>query len=88
MLIMKLKFKEAMDNIGLYVPPSGYAHSLKEAFAIAGKLKFPLVVRPSFTLGGLGGGVAFNKEEFTDEDGMKVSELEGEFVSTQNVVVA
>ena len=60
------KFKEAMSNIGLYVPPSGYAHDLTEALEFSCKLKFPLVVRPSFTLGGLGGGVAFNKEEFTD----------------------
>ncbi|HEY4696375.1 MAG TPA: hypothetical protein VIH13_05750, partial [Candidatus Hydromicrobium sp.] len=60
------KFKEAMANIGLYVPPSGYARSLSEALEFSRRLKFPLVVRPSFTLGGLGGGVAFNKEEFTD----------------------
>ncbi|MBU4313206.1 MAG: carbamoyl-phosphate synthase large subunit [Actinobacteria bacterium] len=60
------KFKESMANIGLYVPPSGYARSLSEALEISRRLKFPLVVRPSFTLGGLGGGVAFNKEEFTD----------------------
>jgi carbamoyl-phosphate synthase large subunit len=60
------KFKEAMANIGLYVPPSGYANTLAEALQFADELKFPLVVRPSFTLGGLGGGVAFNKEEFTE----------------------
>ncbi|MGM0364929.1 MAG: carbamoyl-phosphate synthase large subunit [Actinomycetota bacterium] len=59
-------FKQAMRGIGLHVPPSGYAHSLEEALAFSRKLKFPLVVRPSFTLGGLGGGVAFNKEEFTE----------------------
>jgi len=60
------QFKEAMNRIGLYVPPSGYAHSLKEALNFSRKLKFPLVVRPSYTLGGLGGGVAFNKEEFME----------------------
>ena len=60
------KFKEAMANIGLYVPPSGYANTLAKALQFADELKFPLVVRPSFTLGGLGGGVAFNKEEFTE----------------------
>ena len=60
------KFKEAMAKIGLYVPPSGYANTLAEALHFADELKFPLVVRPSFTLGGLGGGVAFNKEEFTE----------------------
>jgi carbamoyl-phosphate synthase large subunit len=60
------RFKESMNRIGLYVPPSGYAHSLKEALSFSRRLKFPLVVRPSFTLGGLGGGVAFNKEEFIE----------------------
>jgi len=60
------KFKKAMANIGLYVPPSGYANTLAQALQFAEELKFPLVVRPSFTLGGLGGGVAFNKEEFTE----------------------
>ncbi|MBU4293710.1 MAG: carbamoyl-phosphate synthase large subunit, partial [Actinobacteria bacterium] len=60
------KFKRAMKNIHLDVPPSGYAHSAKEALDISNKLKFPLVVRPSFTLGGIGGGIAFNKEEFQE----------------------
>ncbi|MBM3714102.1 MAG: carbamoyl-phosphate synthase large subunit, partial [Actinobacteria bacterium] len=60
------KFKKSMSNIGLEVPPSGYAHSLEEAIDISGELKFPVVVRPSFTLGGIGGGVAFNKEEFIE----------------------
>ena len=60
------QFKEAMGSIGLSVPPSGYAHSLREALNFSKKLKFPLVVRPSFTLGGIGGGVAFNKEEFME----------------------
>ena len=57
-------FKQAMKNIGLYVPPSGYVNNLADALKIASRLYYPLVVRPSFTLGGLGGGVAFNKEEF------------------------
>jgi carbamoyl-phosphate synthase large subunit len=60
------KFKKSMANINLEVPPSGYAHSLSEALEISNDLKFPLVVRPSFTLGGIGGGVAFNKEEFIE----------------------
>jgi len=59
-------FKKAMENIGLYVPPSGYVNNLNDALKIAENLNYPLVVRPSFTLGGLGGGVAFNKEEFID----------------------
>jgi len=60
------EFKQAMANIGLYVPPSEYAHTLAEALEFAERLKYPLVVRPSFTLGGLGGGLAFNREEFTE----------------------
>lgn len=60
------EFKKAMENIGLEVPPSGYVNSLEDALELSGVLKFPLVVRPSFTLGGIGGGVAFNKEEFTE----------------------
>ena len=59
-------FKQAMKNIGLYVPPSGYINNLKDALRIASRLYYPLVVRPSFTLGGLGGGIAFNKEEFVE----------------------
>ena len=60
------KFKKSMANIGLEVPQSGYAHSLEEAMDISSDLKFPVVVRPSFTLGGIGGGVAFNKDEFVE----------------------
>jgi carbamoyl-phosphate synthase large subunit len=59
-------FKQAMKNIGLYVPPSGYVNNLADALKIASRLYYPLVVRPSFTLGGLGGGIAFNKEEFIE----------------------
>jgi len=57
-------FKEAMQRLGLKVPPSGFAYSLKEALAIVNSLGFPVVVRPSFTLGGAGGGIAYNLEEF------------------------
>ncbi len=60
------KFKKAMSNINLDVPESEYVNSLEEALNVSKKLKFPLVVRPSFTLGGIGGGVAFNKEEFIE----------------------
>ncbi|MBM3705055.1 MAG: carbamoyl-phosphate synthase large subunit, partial [Actinobacteria bacterium] len=60
------EFKSAMKAINLDVPPSGYVKSLSEALEISNELKFPLVVRPSFTLGGIGGGVAFNREEFTE----------------------
>jgi carbamoyl-phosphate synthase large subunit len=57
-------FKEAMIRIGVEVPRSGYATTLDEAERIARDIGFPLVVRPSFTLGGSGGGIAYNVEEF------------------------
>src|SRR6266540_1041842 len=57
-------FKEAMIGIGVEVPRSGYASTLENAERIARDIGFPLVVRPSFTLGGSGGGIAYNVEEF------------------------
>lgn len=58
------EFKAAMEKIGLEVPLSGFAYNLNDAAELAEKIGFPLVVRPSFTLGGTGGGIAFNKEEY------------------------
>ncbi|MDD5060107.1 MAG: carbamoyl phosphate synthase large subunit, partial [Candidatus Omnitrophica bacterium] len=58
------QFKKAMENIGLDLPKSGQAYNLKEAIAIAKKIKFPLIIRPSFTMGGAGGSIAYNMEEF------------------------
>ncbi|MBU3720238.1 MAG: carbamoyl-phosphate synthase large subunit [Burkholderiaceae bacterium] len=67
----RLKFKDAMTKIGLDSAKSGIAHTLEEAWAvqkqigqITGGSGFPLVIRPSFTLGGTGGGIAYNAEEF------------------------
>lgn len=58
-------FKQAMKNIGLKTPPSGIGNTLDECFDIAAKIgEFPLIIRPAFTLGGTGGGIAYNKEEF------------------------
>ena len=57
-------FKETMVSIGVEVPRSGYATTLDEAEKIAREIGFPLVIRPSFTLGGSGGGIAYNVEEF------------------------
>ncbi|HXY55672.1 MAG TPA: carbamoyl-phosphate synthase large subunit [Nitrospirota bacterium] len=59
-------FKEAMENIGLSVPKSGFATSREEAYEILERVGFPVILRPAFTLGGTGGGIAYNKEEFTD----------------------
>ena len=58
------RFKRAMTEIGLLTPRSGLAHSLDEALVIQKEIGFPTVIRPSFTLGGSGGGIAYNREEF------------------------
>jgi carbamoyl-phosphate synthase large subunit len=58
-------FKEAMLRIGLKVAPSGYAHSMAEAEEIVKVTGYPAIIRPSFTLGGTGGGIAYDPEEFT-----------------------
>ena len=56
-------FRQAMDRIGLRIPRSGIATDMEQCRAIAGDIGFPIIVRPSFTLGGTGGGVAYNPEE-------------------------
>ncbi|MCX6899908.1 MAG: carbamoyl-phosphate synthase large subunit [Verrucomicrobia bacterium] len=58
-------FKKAMQRIGLDVPISGIAHNLDEARAVARDIgRLPLIIRPAYTLGGTGGGIAYNREEF------------------------
>jgi len=59
-------FKVAMEEVGLQVPRSGYAGSLKDAHEIADTIGFPLIIRPSFTLGGEGGGTVFNRDELDE----------------------
>jgi carbamoyl-phosphate synthase large subunit len=59
------KFKNAMTKIGLESPRSALAHSLEEALQVQAVVGFPTIIRPSFTLGGTGGGIAYNAEEFT-----------------------
>jgi len=58
------KFKEAMTRIGLGSARSGIAHSIEESWAVQKTLGFPVIIRPSFTMGGSGGGIAYNDEEF------------------------
>jgi carbamoyl-phosphate synthase large subunit len=58
------KFKAAMTKIGLNSARSGIAHSLEEAWAVQASIGFPVIIRPSFTLGGTGGGIAYNADEF------------------------
>jgi carbamoyl-phosphate synthase large subunit len=59
-------FKDKMIEIGLQVPRSGTAHTVDEALAIVATTGFPAIIRPSFTLGGAGGGIAYNMEEFKE----------------------
>ncbi len=58
-------FKKAMTSIGLDLPKSGKAYNLNEACSVVYEIGFPVIIRPSFTLGGKGGGVAYNIEEFS-----------------------
>jgi carbamoyl-phosphate synthase large subunit len=58
------KFRNAMSEIGLESPRSFIAHSMEEAFVAQAELGYPVVIRPSFTMGGTGGGIAYNREEF------------------------
>jgi len=58
------KFKQAMTRIGLASARSAIAHSMEEAFQVQQMMGFPTVIRPSFTMGGSGGGIAYNREEF------------------------
>ncbi|HTQ80997.1 MAG TPA: carbamoyl-phosphate synthase large subunit, partial [Thermoanaerobaculia bacterium] len=62
----RLLFKRAMEEVGLKVPRSGYAGSLEESRSIASDIGFPVIIRPSFTLGGEGGGVAYNREDLEE----------------------
>jgi carbamoyl-phosphate synthase large subunit len=59
-------FKACMEEMGVDVPKSGIAYSLNDAIEISTQIGFPLVVRPAFTLGGTGGGIAYNMEEFQE----------------------
>ena len=60
------KFRHAMTDIGLATPNARIAHTMDEAYAGLEHIGFPTIIRPSFTLGGSGGGIAFNRDEFTE----------------------
>ena len=62
----RLEFRDAMKEIGLAVPASGVAKTLDDALRIVEEVGYPAIIRPSFTLGGVGGGIAYNQEEFRD----------------------
>ena len=59
-------FRQAMRRIGLEMPRSAIAHSFEEALQVQAQIGFPTIIRPSFTLGGSGGGIAYNREEFEE----------------------
>ncbi len=60
------RFDRAMRDIGLECPRSGIAHSMDEAYGVLDQVGFPCIIRPSFTMGGTGGGIAYNREEFEE----------------------
>ena len=60
------RFDKAMKSIGLECPRSGIAHSMAEAYGVLEQVGFPCIIRPSFTMGGTGGGIAYNREEFEE----------------------
>ena len=62
----RLQFRDAMESIGIEVPASAYARSYEEALGLVDRFGFPVIIRPSFTLGGVGGGIAYNVEEFRE----------------------
>lgn len=80
-------FKKAMVSIGIQVPLSGVAKNMMEAQEIRGKVGLPCVLRPSFTMGGTGGGIAYNKEEFNEliSRGLELSPV-GEVLIEQSVI--
>ncbi len=69
------KFRKAMTKIGLDMPRSAIAHSMEEALQVQAQIGYPTIIRPSFTMGGSGGGIAYNKEEFVEicERGLDLS---------------
>jgi len=69
------RFKQAMEKIGLDMPRAAVAHSMEEAWQVQAQVGYPTVIRPSFTMGGSGGGIAYNKEEFVEicERGLDLS---------------
>ena len=72
------EFKEAIEKIGLEVPRSGLAYNMEEARSVSREIGFPLIIRPSFTLGGTGASVAYNMEEF---ESLALKGLESSLIS-------
>ena len=83
----RLEFRRAMESIGIAVPESAYARSFDEALELVEQFDFPVVLRPSFTLGGVGGGIAYNMEEFRElaRRGIEMSPV-GEMLIEESVI--
>jgi carbamoyl-phosphate synthase large subunit len=81
------KFRDAMEKIGLRVPRSGFARNLGDVLKVADEIGFPIIIRPSFTLGGTGGGVAYNREDLLDiaKQGLDASMI-GEIMLEESVL--
>jgi carbamoyl-phosphate synthase large subunit len=60
------RFKKAMEDLGLDMPRAAIAHSMEEAYQVQAQVGFPTIIRPSFTMGGSGGGIAYNRDEFEE----------------------
>ncbi len=71
------RFKNAMDEVGIETAKGGFIHSWKEAESLLNVMEFPIIIRPSFTMGGTGGSVAYNYDEFQDlvENGLNASPI-------------
>ncbi len=80
-------FRQAMTRIGLDMPRSGIAHSMEEALNVLDDIGFPAIIRPSYTLGGTGGGIAYNREEFVEicEHGLDLSPA-GELLIDESIL--
>jgi carbamoyl-phosphate synthase large subunit len=83
----RLLFKDAMRKIGLEVPQSQLVNNVEAGLEFAGRIGFPVILRPSFTLGGTGGGIGYNREEFTEilERGIALSPV-GEVLIEESVL--
>ncbi len=81
------KFRDAMEKIGLRVPRSGFARNMDDVLKVADEIGFPIIIRPSFTLGGTGGGVAYNREDLLDiaKQGLDASMI-GEIMLEESVL--
>ena len=81
------KFRDAMESIGLAMPKSALAHDLETAIDLQQEIGYPVIIRPSFTLGGTGSGIAYNKEEFVEicERGLEASPT-NEILLEQSVI--